>query len=68
LDRDEMLMTLGSRNFFLCPNNSMFATGSNGNSSSGSGGATTSSCSKQAEKSSKMGISNRETPFLAFNL
>ncbi|KAA8550228.1 hypothetical protein F0562_001912 [Nyssa sinensis] len=49
LDREEKLMTLGSRNFFLCPKKS--ATGSGG------GEVTTpsASCAKQAEKVSKIG-------------
>ncbi|GLT61244.1 hypothetical protein SLA2020_339660 [Shorea laevis] len=52
LDREEKLMALGSRNFFLCPRKSVV-----------DGGATTpsSSCSKQAEKASKTGF-----PWLKF--
>jgi len=46
LDREENLMALGSRNFFLCPRRPAV-----------DGGATapSSSCSKQAEKASKSG-------------
>ncbi|CAK7329287.1 unnamed protein product [Dovyalis caffra] len=49
LDREEELMALGSRNFFLCPKKS----GMDGASCSGSGGLTTTSspsCSKEVEK------------------
>lgn len=49
LDRDEKLMALGSRNFFLCPKKS----GMDGASCSRSGGLTTTSspsCSKEVEK------------------
>lgn len=62
LDRDERLMELGSRNFFLCP-----TSGGGGSSSSGSSGsaecgvATSTSCSKQAEKATKIGL-----PWLKF--
>lgn len=47
LDREEKLIALGSRNFFLCPKRPMEG-----------GGATTASasCSKQAEKASKPGF------------
>ncbi|KAM5584396.1 hypothetical protein ABKV19_003989 [Rosa sericea] len=53
LDREEKLMALGSRNFFLCPKKSAADGGSSG------GGITTSSgsCSKQADKASKTGFS-----------
>lgn len=53
LDREERLMALGSRNFFLCPKKSAADGGSS------AGGITTSSgsCSKQAEKASKTGFS-----------
>lgn len=53
LDREEKLMELGSRNFFLCPKKSAADGGSSG------GGITTSSgsCSKQVEKASKTGFS-----------
>ncbi|XP_062016105.1 uncharacterized protein LOC133732545 [Rosa rugosa] len=56
LDREEKLMELGSRNFFLCPKKSAADGGSGGSSG---GGITTSSgsCSKQAEKASKTGFS-----------
>lgn len=49
LDREEKLMNLGSRNFFLCPRKSETAE---------SGGGTAippTSCSKEAEKGPKMG-------------
>ncbi|KAJ8479039.1 hypothetical protein OPV22_022766 [Ensete ventricosum] len=51
LDRKEKLVDLGSRNFFLCLNPQTEAAAST-TSSSSSG-----SCSKQAEKASKIGIS-----------
>ncbi|CAB4282924.1 unnamed protein product [Prunus armeniaca] len=51
LDREEKLMALGSRNFFLCRSaNSMDAAG-------GSGTTSSASCSKQAEKVSRTGFS-----------
>ncbi|THG14504.1 uncharacterized protein LOC114272384 [Camellia sinensis] len=63
LDRDERLMELGSRNFFLCP-----TSGGGGSSSSGSSGSvecgvatSSTSCSKQAEKATKIGL-----PWLKF--
>ncbi|TQE13272.1 hypothetical protein C1H46_001079 [Malus baccata] len=51
LDREEKLMELGSRNFFLCPNAKAVGGG-------GGGGATASSasCSKEAEKVSRNGF------------
>lgn len=50
LDREEKLMALGSRNFFLCRSaNSMDA--------GGSGTTSSASCSKQAEKVSRTGFS-----------
>ncbi|XP_052202723.1 uncharacterized protein At4g22758 [Diospyros lotus] len=54
LDREEKLISLGSRNFFLCPKISPPATES--------GGATSSSCSNQAEKATKIVI-----PWLKFS-
>jgi len=57
LDREERLMALGSRNFFLCPAKASPATGRGGG---GDGGVTT-SCSKQAEKADKSGV-----PWLKF--
>lgn len=48
LDREEKLMALGSRNFFLCPTRPESAGG-------GDGATTSSSCSKQAEKECKIG-------------
>lgn len=52
LDREEKLMALGSRNFFLCakrpPRDSVTAAGS--------GGASPASCGKEAEKASKNGF------------
>ncbi|CAL5352661.1 unnamed protein product [Camellia sinensis] len=63
LDRDERLMELGSRNFFLCP-----TSGGGGSSRSGSSGSvecgvatSSTSCSKQAEKATKIGL-----PWLKF--
>ncbi|CAL9121123.1 uncharacterized protein LOC103968341 [Musa acuminata AAA Group] len=50
LDPKEKLVDLGSRNFFLCLNPQTEAAASTSSSSSGS-------CSKQAEKASKIGIS-----------
>ncbi|URE47275.1 hypothetical protein MUK42_14646 [Musa troglodytarum] len=50
LDPKEKLVDLGSRNFFLCLNPQTEAAASASSSSSGS-------CSKQAEKASKIGIS-----------
>ena len=52
LDRDEKLMALGSRNFFLCPQRTKPA----GAESSSGGAVTTSSCSKEAEKPNKGGF------------
>lgn len=58
LDRDERLMELGSRNFFLCPTSSC----GGGGSSVECGVATSSaSCSNQAEKATKIGL-----PWLKF--
>lgn len=53
LDREEKLMTLGSRNFFLCPKKSAV----DGESCGGGITTTAGSCSKQAEKASKTGFS-----------
>lgn len=50
LDREEKLMSLGSRNFFLCTKRTVT-----------DGGASTASCSKEADKVSKSGI-----PWLKF--
>lgn len=47
LDREEKLIALGSRNFFLCPRKADQATESGG-------GTPQPSCSKQAEKGTKM--------------
>ncbi|GKV34857.1 hypothetical protein SLEP1_g43198 [Rubroshorea leprosula] len=52
LDREEKLISLGSRNFFLCPKRTGTAT---------DGGGSSTSCSKEAEKVSKSGI-----PWLKF--
>lgn len=57
LDREERLVALGSRNFFLCPAKASPAAGSGGG---GIDGVTT-SCSKQAEKDNKIGV-----PWLKF--
>lgn len=45
LDREEKMVALGSRNFFLCNKKTAL-----------DGGVTTSSCSKEAEKVSKTGF------------
>ncbi|KAG8387548.1 hypothetical protein BUALT_Bualt02G0032700 [Buddleja alternifolia] len=58
LDREEKLMSLGSRNFFLCPKAVAVVTAES------SGGATTASastCSKEADKGTKKGL-----PWLKF--
>lgn len=54
LERDEKLIELGSRNFFLCPKKAVTDGGGDGTTSS-------SSCSKEAVKASKTGI-----PWLKF--
>ncbi|WP_411024266.1 hypothetical protein, partial [Salmonella sp. s58953] len=57
LDRNENLITLGSRNFFLFPRESAPTTESNhssGNSGGSGGFIATSPCSKQAEKANKI--------------
>ncbi|KAI6685269.1 hypothetical protein NL676_031182 [Syzygium grande] len=51
LDREEKLMALGSRNFFVCPNKAL-ADGR----AAGDGGAATSSCSREAQKAAKAGF------------
>ncbi|CAK9150516.1 unnamed protein product, partial [Ilex paraguariensis] len=56
LDREEKLMALGSRNFFLCPKKSATETGGGGDAAMPS-----TSCSKQAEKATKIGL-----PWLKF--
>ena len=61
LDREEKLMELGSRNFYLCPKRSTQKDGGNGN-----GGLTSSTCSKEAEKVSK--ISHPWLKFMNFLL
>ncbi|KDP34370.1 hypothetical protein JCGZ_11253 [Jatropha curcas] len=68
LDREEKLMELGSRNFFLCARKSKVNSGNDSESSSSGGGLPTtsspsgsSSCSKEAEKASKSGY-----PWLKF--
>ncbi|RRT35798.1 hypothetical protein B296_00049818 [Ensete ventricosum] len=53
LDPEEKLMALGSRNFFLCLNPVPVSEAATATAAS----ATTGSCFKQAEKSSKIGIS-----------
>ena len=60
LDKEEQLMALGSRNFFLFPIKPAPAPAAEGG---GGGGVTTptASCSKQAEKASKIGL-----PWLKF--
>lgn len=60
LGRDEKLITLGSRNFFLFPRKSEPTTESDGNNGN-VGSKTMSSCSKQAEKATKIAI-----PWLKF--
>ncbi|XP_059627193.1 uncharacterized protein At4g22758 [Cornus florida] len=55
LDREEKLITLGSRNLYICPKTS--ATESGG----GGGGVASSSCSKEAEEGTKIGV-----PWLKF--
>ncbi|KAF8403216.1 hypothetical protein HHK36_011315 [Tetracentron sinense] len=54
LDRKEKLITLGSRNFFLCPQQPEIGGGGGG----GGGGMTSGSCSNQAEKDSKITLPN----------
>lgn len=56
LNREEKLMVLGSRNFFLCPKKSASASGADGGSFGGVT-ASPSSCSKEAAKDSKTGFS-----------
>lgn len=57
LGREEKLMELGSRNFFLCPKKPV----KDGGSSSDVTTSSSSTCSKEAEKASKTGI-----PWLKF--
>ncbi|KAF8009517.1 hypothetical protein BT93_J0502 [Corymbia citriodora subsp. variegata] len=52
LDREEKLMALGSRNFFLCAKR----PARDGVAAAGSGGASPASCGKEAEKASKNGF------------
>lgn len=59
LHREEKLMALGSRNFFLCPKKMCGAESKEDTSSSSS--SSTSSCSKEAGKAVKIGI-----PWLKF--
>lgn len=63
LDREEKLMGLGSRNFFLCPktSNSVGATTSSSSSSS-------SSCAKEADKVTAIKISLPWLKFMDFML
>lgn len=56
LDKEEKLVELGSRNFFLCPRR----TAAEG-AAEGGGASVTSSCSEEAEKGSKKGL-----PWLKF--
>ncbi|KAH9603183.1 hypothetical protein KSS87_018626 [Heliosperma pusillum] len=56
LDREEKLATLGSRSFFMCKRKEMASQAPN--DSCNNGGATSSSCSKQAEKETKPGFPN----------
>lgn len=56
LDKEEKLMELGSRNFFLCPRK----TAAEG-AAEGGGASVTSSCSEEAEKGIKKGL-----PWLKF--
>ncbi|KAK9665980.1 hypothetical protein RND81_14G151000 [Saponaria officinalis] len=62
LDRDEKLAALGSRNFFMCKRRKdVIANGATDGCDTGV--ATTSSCSKQAEKATKF---NSSWPWLKF--
>ncbi|XP_057954203.1 uncharacterized protein At4g22758 [Malania oleifera] len=57
LDREEKLMTLGSRNFFLCRKKAGNAGGHGGTTPPPAASSSSSSCSTQAEKASKVGLS-----------
>ncbi|XP_057466335.1 uncharacterized protein At4g22758 [Actinidia eriantha] len=61
LDREQQLMALGSRNFFLYPKKPAPADESGGGGGGGGVTTPTTSCSKQAEKAPKIGL-----PWLKF--
>lgn len=60
LNREDKLMALGSRNFFLCPKKC------GGEDGSGTTSSNTSSCSKQAEKARGNGFGAFGLPWLKF--
>ncbi|XP_074312436.1 uncharacterized protein At4g22758 [Silene latifolia] len=66
LDREEKLATLGSRNFFMCNRKEVAAHAPN--DCCNDGGATSSSCSKEAEKATKLGSPNPWLRFMSFLL
>lgn len=64
LDREEKLMKLGSRNFFLCPKTS----NSDGAGASSSPSPSSSSCAKEADKANATKISLPWLKFMDFML